>query len=98
MAVIEVVGRTVVDWLKLLPDLDPKDVCGRMPEPTLLPKLLFDAFRELFRVCEEDEWKELLRAPTSEVPLMVGRDGATIPDRAGSPARSAKVFLFVSDS
>jgi hypothetical protein len=75
---------------------------GRLPGPMLLAKLLFEAFRDEADVGREEteDAKEVFRAPTRDVPLTGGR-GAAIdarPALAGSPARSARVFLFGSGS
>jgi hypothetical protein len=80
--------------------------CGLLPGPTLLAKLLFEAFREeadgardetddvydAFRACVND-----VPAPTSDVPLTVGRAPAVV-GLMTSPPRSARVFLFGSGS
>lgn len=97
-------GRVVVDWLNAIEVWGrlAKDDGGRLPGPTLLAKLLFEAFRDAADVCREDveDAKEVFRAPTRDVPFSGGR-GAAIegrPDLAGSPARSTSVFLFGSGS
>jgi hypothetical protein len=79
-----------------------KEDGGRLPGPMLLAKLLFEALREDTDGGREEteDAKEVFRAPTREVPLTGGRGAATAvtPDLAGSPARSARVFLFGSGS
>ena len=68
----------------------------------LLAKLLFEALRDETDGGREEteDAKEVLRAPTRDVPLTGGRGAATAvrPDLAGSPARSTRVFLFGSGS
>jgi len=59
----------VVDWLNAI------EVCGRLirvPGPTLLAKLLLDALRDVVREFVEDT-KDVLRAPTNDVPFTVLR-------------------------
>lgn len=68
----------------------------------LLAKLLFEALRDEIDCGRDDteDAKEVFRAPTRDVPLTGGRGTAieAIPDLAGSPARSTRVFLFGSGS
>lgn len=68
----------------------------------LLAKLLFEVFRnEADGGREEtDDVKDVFLAPTRQVPLTAGRcpGAAAMPDLAGSPARSTRVFLFGSGS
>jgi hypothetical protein len=67
----------------------------------LLAKLLFEALRDETDGGREEteDAKDVFRAPTRDVPLIGGR-GAFMEatDLAGSPARSARVFLFGSGS
>jgi hypothetical protein len=98
------VGRVVVDWLNAIDVWGrlEKDDGGRLPGPTLLAKLLFEALRDEMDAGRDDveDAKEVFRAPTRDVPLTGGRGAAMDvgPGLAGSPARSTSVFLFGSDS
>jgi hypothetical protein len=77
-------------------------VGGRLPGPILLEKLLWEVLRDDVEGArdETEDAKDVSRAPTRDVPLIVERVPAVedVPERTGSPARSTKVFLFGSAS